>query len=67
MIKHYGYVKMDDVLAIPCKLMAGQGLTWSPKIGSIFCQKCKYFVNRDENKQTVECSYGEKKLREKAL
>jgi len=61
MIKYYGYMKNNDNLAIPCIPMAGTEGGRNPKIGSIFCQKCKYFVKIDTKEQTVECSYGEKK------
>ena len=62
MIKYYGFMKNSLNLAIPCKQMEGQSSAGTPMVGSIFCKSCEYFVSRNTEMQTVECSHEKNQL-----
>ena len=51
---YYGHIKLGDMLSVPCPYGAKM------KIGSVGCQGCEHFKERDVNDYYVICTKQEK-------
>jgi len=49
----------EDRCFTMCPFKSDNMVSFAPRVNSVKCQECEWFVSNDEIEREVECSYGE--------
>lgn len=48
----------SSICTTPCPFLANKCDSEKPKVGSVNCNRCRYFVSKDKDRRQVKCGYN---------